>query len=194
MAFIFLFMYIYNKKINRYVEPFNTKAMETQRLSIEKLAATSGVLICIAMIVYFMTMTYLHLAHIAELRFLNFLIATSGAYASIRYYNTKTQSHIQYLNGLMLSFLSILVSAVLFALFIYFYFAQANPGLLDVIRVDAPIMGQNLSAFTASITVIAEGIVSAMVISFCLMQYFKDDTLHNPLAHRDRLVREPERE
>lgn len=168
--------------------------METPKLSIEKLAAISGVLICIAMIVYFMTMTYLRLAHIAELRFLNFLIAISGAYAAIRYYNTKTQSHIQYLNGLMLSFLSILVSAVLFALFIYFYFAKANPELLDVIRIDAPVMGQSLSAFTASITVIAEGIVSAMVISFCLMQYFKDDTLHNPLANRDHLLRDPERE
>jgi hypothetical protein len=167
--------------------------METQKLSVEKLAVISGVLICIAMILYFIAMTFLHLAHIAELRFLNFLIAISGAYGAIRYYNSKTQSHIQYLNGLMLSFLSILVSAILFAVFIYFYFAAINPKLLEVISVDAPVMGHNLSAFTASVTVIAEGIVSAMVISFCLMQYFKDDTLHNPLAHREPFL-DPERE
>lgn len=168
--------------------------MEAQKISIERLAVVTGVFICIAMIIYFMLMASMGLAGIAELRFLNFIIAAAGAVMAIRYYNNKTRTHIQYLEGLTLSFVSIIVSAVLFALFIFFYFSRLNPGLLDTIRTDAPIMGKYLTPFSASVSVIAEGIVSGLILSFCLMQYFKDDSLHTPHKQRNSQSHSPEKE
>jgi hypothetical protein len=168
--------------------------METQKISIERLAIITGVFTCAAMIIYFLLMALLGLAHIAELRFLNFVIAAGGAVGAIKYYMNKTGSHIKYLEGLTLSFVSIIVGAVLFALFIFFYFSKINPELLDVIRMDAPVMGKYLTPFSASITVIAEGIVSGLILSFSLMQYFKDDTLHSPYKQRGPARHSPEKE
>lgn len=168
--------------------------METRKISIERLAVITGVLICGVMIIYFLLMAIMGLAHVAELRFLNFVIAGAGAACVIKYYMNRTGTHIQYLEGLTLSFVSIIVSAVLFALFIFFYFSKINPELLDVIRVDAPVMGKYLTPFSASITVIAEGIVSGLVLSFSLMQYFKDDALHSPYKQRGPARHSPEKE
>jgi hypothetical protein len=158
--------------------------METKKLSIERTAIVAGLFISIAMTLYFIIMAAAGFAHVAELRFLNFVIAGAGAAAAIKYFNNKTNRHIQYLEGLTLSFVAIAVSSVLFSLFIFFYFSQINPGLLNVIRTDAPMMGKYLTPFSASVAVIAEGVVAGLVLSFTLMQYFKDDTLHSPYKQR----------
>jgi hypothetical protein len=139
-------------------------------------------------------MKYLGLADVAELRFLNFVIAGAGAAYVIRYYNNKTNSHIRYLEGLNLSFTTILSSAVFFAVFVFAYFSLVNPELLAVIRDDAPMMGKYLTPFSASVTVIAEGVVSALLLSFALMQYFKDDQLHSPYKQRGHKAQAPEKE
>jgi len=168
--------------------------METPKISSQRLAIITGLYICGAMILYFLLMKSLGLADVAELRFLNFVIAGAGAAAAIRYYNKRTQSHIRYLEGLNLSFTAILSSAVFFAIFVYFYFAAIDPELLAVIKKDAPVMGTYLTPFSASVSVIAEGVVSGLILSFALMQYFKDDDLHHPYKQRGHKLPEPEKE
>lgn len=168
--------------------------METEKISSQRLAIITGLYICGGMILYFMLMSLFGLAAISELRFLNFVIAGAGAAIAIKYYNRRTQSHIRYLEGLNLSFTAILASAVFFAVFIFFYFSMINPELLDVIKTDAPIMGKYLTPFSASVSVIAEGIVSGLILSFALMQYFKDDTLHSPFKQRGQKSPQPEKE
>jgi hypothetical protein len=168
--------------------------METQKISSQRLAIITGLYICGAMILYFMLMAFFGLAAISELRFLNFVIAGAGAAIAIKYYNRRTESHIRYLEGLNLCFTAILASALFFAVFIFFYFSVVDPALLNVIKTDAPMMGKYLTPFSASISVIAEGIVSGLILSFALMQYFKDDALHHPYKQRGNKLQEPEKE
>jgi hypothetical protein len=154
--------------------------MKTKTISIVNLSLITGLFICLGMMGYFLIMKVANLAHISELRFLNVLILAAGAIGAIKYYNGKTEKHIKYLNGLCLGFSSVLIGSILFAAFIFAYFKVLDPGLLNNIRVDAPVMGTDITPLTAAISVIAEGFVAGLVISFILMQYFKDDTFKAP--------------
>lgn len=154
--------------------------MNNEKNSIRQIILTVGFLTFIGMVVYFMVMKVAGFAHISELRFLNVIIAAIGGVSAIRYYNSKHAKRIKYLQGFMLSFASIFSASVLFAGFIFCYFSFIDPELLNVIRVDAPVAGIRISPVTTFISVLTEGAVSALVISFIAMQYFKDDSLHAP--------------
>lgn len=154
--------------------------MNTQKPIIGTIAFVSGLLIFAGMVLYFLLMKFAGFAHIPELRFLNVLLAATGAAGAVMYYNRHSGKHIKYLNGLLLGFSSIMIGSVLFAVFIFTYFTLVDPALLAVISTDAPITGIHISPFTTAISVTAEGAVSGFIISFILMQYFKDDELHDP--------------
>jgi hypothetical protein len=154
--------------------------MDTQKPSIGNIALAGGLFIFLGMVLYFLVMKFAGFAHIPELRFLNVLIAAAGGIGAIKYYNSHADKHIKYLNGFMLSFTTIMIGSMLFSFFIFCYFTFIDPQLLTVISIDAPMTGIHISPFTTLISVVSEGAVSGLVISFILMQYFKDDNLHAP--------------
>src|ERR1044072_3991889 len=143
--------------------------MNNGKLSITKLSMIAGVLICLAMMAYFFIMKISGLVAIPELRLLNIVIMLIGTWLTIRHYNQRSKSHIQYFEGLSLGFATVQVAITVFAVFIGIYLYKIDPDLL------------------------VEGMVSGLVISFIVMQYFKDDTLHSPFAkHEDNLTPEEE--
>jgi len=81
---------------------------------------------------------------------------------------------MEYLGGFALACLTSAVSTVLFAVFIYFYFYLMDPQALEELRNSSPLLGSTITPYTAAAAVIAEGISSGIVISFCYMQYFQD--------------------
>ncbi|MES2691266.1 MAG: DUF4199 domain-containing protein [Bacteroidota bacterium] len=154
--------------------------MNTEKNSIGQVAFIAGLFTFLGMVLYFILMKFAGFVHIPELRFLNVLIAAAGGVGAIKYYNNQSQKHIKYLTGLSVSFITIIIGSVLFAAFVFSYFKFADPELLNAIRVDTPVMGINITPLTAAISVVAEGLVSGLLISFIAMQYYKDDTLHAP--------------
>ncbi len=169
--------------------------MKNENPSTTRLALITGFLICLAMIAYFLIMKLAGLVEIAELRLLNVFIMMGGCALAIRYYNATYNRHIQYLEGIMLSFLSINISAFIFAIFIFIYLSQLDPVLLDALKSNAPVMGKYLTPFSAAFSLIVEGVIAGLIVSFVLMQYFKDDSLHNPgsyLKPKDNLSPEKE--
>lgn len=154
--------------------------MDTQKPSIGNVALAGGLFIFLGMVLYFLIMKFAGFAHIPELRFLNVLIAAAGGIGVIKYYNSNAYKRIKYLSGFMLSFITIMIGSIVFSIFIYCYFSFIDPQLLHVISIDAPMTGIHISPFTTLISIISEGAVSGLVISFILMQYFKDDELHAP--------------
>jgi len=149
--------------------------MKTKEISVEKVGILAGALECLAFIAYFMLMKYLNLVDIAELRWLNLLIQLGGIILALRYYHRKTQVRIDYLNGMALCFLTSIVGAFLFSIFIFVFFSTIDPLLLQLLKDNTPMMGKYLTPFSAAITVLTEGTVSALVFSYVVMQYYKDD-------------------
>ncbi len=144
-------------------------------VSFEKLSLKAGVIICFAYVIYFIFMKNMNLLEVTELRSLNFVILLVGLYFTFRYYRMKSQMHIEYLKGISLGFFTSLISIVLFAIFILVYFSKIDPLLLQQLKNNAPVMGQYLTPFSAAFTIIIEGGISGLIISFAIMQYYKND-------------------
>jgi hypothetical protein len=164
-------------KISSLSESQKIKIMETKEISVEKLGVISGIFVSIALIAYFILMKYMQLEDVAELRWFNLVIQLGSIIFVIRYFKYKTKRRVEYLEGISLSFLTSAVGAILFAAFIYIYFSN-NPILLLHLKDNAPMMGEYLTPLTASLTVVVEGLTSALILSFVIMQYFKDDPNH----------------
>lgn len=160
--------------------------METpQNISIEKLSAKAGILICLAFIAYFLLMKYMHLADVPELRCVNFLIQFAGLILTFRYFRSKTHKTIDYIEGISLGFFTAAVSTILFAIFIYVYFSVIDPVLLNTLKESAPMLGQYLSPFSAGLTIVIEGFISGLILSLALMQYYKNDPRHARQEHHE---------
>ncbi len=148
--------------------------MEIPTFSIPKLAVKAGFIICTSFILYFMLMKYFNLTQFAILRFLNLFILTGGLFLTFRYYRIKTKVlNIAYFDGLTLGVVTTLTSFILFAIFIYNYFLYIDPLLLQELKDNTVMMGNSLTAFAASATILIEGICSGVILSFVIMQYFK---------------------
>ena len=148
--------------------------MSTQQLSIPTLAAKASALICTSFIAYFLLMQYLSLLHITELRFLNIIILITGLVTTYRYYRKKTKIlNILYFDGLLLGILTSVASFLFFAIFVYIYF-RADPALLQVLKGNTIMMGfGSVTPANAAVTVVIEGVISGLIISFAIMQYYK---------------------
>lgn len=166
--------------------------MDSEKKSLGQVAFIAALFTFIGLVIYFMIMKFAGFVHVSELRFLNVLIAAAGGVGAIKYYNNQSPKHIKYLTGLSICFSTIVISSVLFAAFIFCYLQFADPELLNTIRIDAPVMGINITPLTAAMSVVAEGLVSGLLISFIAMQYYKDDTLHAPYKSMGQQLRTEE--
>lgn len=149
--------------------------MATTELSIPKLAIKAGIAICISFIAYFMVMKYLDLLYMTELRFLNIFILITGLIVTFRYYRKQTNVlNVPYFEGLGLGLLTSFVSFALFAVFIYFYFLKVDPALLQSLKGNTVMLGNtSMNALYTAATVVLQGMVSGLIVSFVIMQYYK---------------------
>ena len=160
------------------VIPISTEPTKTSVVSTERLALTVGLIIAACLIGYFMIMKYANLLQIFELRVFDFLILGIGIFMAFRYYQTKTKKKMMYLQGLLFGLSLSAFSTIPFALFTGVYFEWLDPQLLVRLRDSTPILGVYISPFKIGITTIAGGMAWGMVISFLLMQFFKNDSAH----------------
>lgn len=165
-----------NEKLDDIPEKTNNK--------MEKFAIVTGLLLSVCYIVFFLVMETLGLAAVPEYRIVNFLIQFIGIAISIRYYKSANRGNFNYLEGLGLGCLASFISVVVFAVFIYIYLQQINPQLLPDLMSRSEMMGKYLTPFTSALTVVIEGCIAGLIISFSFMQFFKEDSLHNPLKKK----------
>ncbi len=151
---------------------------------LEKRAIVTGIIMSICYIAYFLIMESLGLATVPEYRIVNFLIQFIAVATSIKLFKSASNGRFTYLEGFALGCLSSFISVILFALFIYAYLSKINPELLPSLMNKAEMMGKYLTPFSAALAVAVEGSIAGLIISFTLMQFFKDDALHNPLKKK----------
>jgi hypothetical protein len=151
--------------------------METKEISIAKLGSVTGLLIAAGLIIYFLLMKAVGLAHVVGLRAFNLVILLGGLMLMYNYYRAHTKDKVNYFPGIGLGAVAIAVSVVLFSGFMFIYFSQIDPGLLEEIRHRNPHTANILTPFTSAFEVACEGIGSGAMLVFSLMQYYKGDFL-----------------
>lgn len=152
--------------------------VETNSISTYTLAIKAGILTFMGFIIYFMFMKYMSLIHIMELRALNILILFSGIHFAIKYFKRVTQKQITYVEGYMLGCSITVISVISFALFSFFYFQFIDPSQIQHLKGNSPMLGINLTPVTIVITIIIEGLISGLILSFSIVQYIQKDSSH----------------
>jgi hypothetical protein len=169
----------------------NQKKIDAKALN--KIIVRNAFIAALVYILYFFIMKVAGLIYITELRFINYAL-----YAIIGYYALKAVKRdgggtIYYLQGLGVSFIVGALSFVFFGIFVFFY-SLINPFFNETIWSMYPtanVLGQ----FTAPFLIASEGIGMSVILSLCLMQYFRIFTTRRRkflFFGKERLVLSPE--
>ncbi|MFI5220468.1 MAG: hypothetical protein ACHQNT_13365 [Bacteroidia bacterium] len=137
------------------------------KMIIFKYAAIAGFLY----VIYFLLMKAAGLAHITELRFVNYLLFAIAGSLEIQTIKEKSANRIHYLQGLGVTFITGLLSFLIMGVFIFIY-SFFDPFFIDAVSHMYPA-AKPFAHLSAPFLVVSEGIAYSAIISFCLMQYFK---------------------
>lgn len=156
-------MYNYSNKI---IEPSATR---NPSISIALPGAIAGGII---LIVYFLLISMLGYQTSTPLRFLNFVLLIPVIIYSLKTYvkNVKGKS---YLEAFKIAVFSFFGAYLILAVFMFFYLVVIDRELLVYLRTYV-VPGVKLNAFGAAAMIIGEGAVGAVVLSFVVLQFFKD--------------------
>ena len=138
-----------------------------------------GIFIFLLLVLYFFVIIWLNLLSVFEWRMLNFVILLLGIYLAILNYKRLFKRNLDYLPGIWYCFITAVIGITLFALFVSIYFNLVDPRLLEELRNNSPMLGQYITPFSILITIMIEGGCSAILISFTLMQFNKNDNSHH---------------
>jgi hypothetical protein len=140
-------------------------------ITIEKIAFKYGSLIAIMLIAFFLIMKLVGLAHIYELRALNFFFLTFGVWQAFRYLKRNDQE-FSYFKGLGTGIFTTAFSLLIFSIFVFIYTNILDPEFMVQLKENAPF-GEYLNPYIASFVIFFEGTISGVIVSFGMMQYFK---------------------
>ncbi len=142
--------------------------------SLDKHLLHSGLLTTAGLISYFLIMRFLGLAEITELRALNALIMFSGIFLTIKTFRRGGfNADFGYLSGIGAGFLTGIVIAISFSLFVGIYITL-DPVFMAAIVAENP-QQEFLSPITASMVIFIEAIASGFLFSYASMQWLKED-------------------
>lgn len=137
-----------------------------------------GIKTAVGMIAYFLVMRILGLHHHVELRMLNLVIQSVGVFYALRKFRSSHSDHLNYFRGLVTGVTTGAVASVLFAVFMFLYM-QLDTDLMQSI-IDNEPMGHYLNPYIASFIVALEGVFSAMLVTFVLLNYIGTDDVNDP--------------
>ena len=95
--------------------------MATEKISIPGIGIRYGVIACICMIIYFITMILLGLADNEVVRFGSHIFVIIAVVLAIGTFKRSRNGHMPYLPGLGIGFVVGLIGSVLYAAFIFLY-------------------------------------------------------------------------
>src|SRR5271156_472160 len=114
----------------------------------DRIPENYGLRIALGLIVYFLTMHFLGLAHYVVLRMLNLFILVAGIYFGLKKFKELHGQHINYFRALVTGVAIGAIGSVVFAVFMFIYM-QLDPGMMQAI-IDNEPMGRYLNAYMAS--------------------------------------------
>lgn len=131
-----------------------------------------GLLTAAALTVYFLLMKLAGLEGNFALRFVNFFIIIGGCYLLLRNMYSGANGDDSYFTGLIAGVVLSVTAVITFTAFLAVYVLAIDPAFMKILE-NSQIWGSHLELEQAAFAIIIEGIASGVVISFALMQYFK---------------------
>lgn len=144
----------------------------------DRIPQSYGVRIAVGLILYFLVMYFLGLAHQVELRLLNLLILVAGVYLALKKFRETNENSLNYFRALVTGVSTAAIGAVIFAIFL-FTFMTLNEPLMISIRENEP-MGRFMNPYIASCVVALEGLFSGLLVTFILINFVTTDEVNQP--------------
>jgi len=132
-----------------------------------------GLYIYMAIAGLFLVMKVLNLEQVTFLRFLNVFILIFFSVRLAKSYS-KQKEGMEYLNGLANIFLANLVAIVLSTVSLGIYLKFSDPSMIENLKQSIWFAG-DLTILKIAGAVFIEGTASAVIISFGVMQYYKQE-------------------
>jgi hypothetical protein len=139
---------------------------------IENIGIRYGLLSAAGFIAFFLLMRAVGLAQVLELRAFNFFILVTGIAFAIQKLRREENGSVPYLEGLVCGALTVLVSVVVFSVFIFAYLQFISPEFMAYIQQHG-MFGRFLNPVMAAVSIFIEGTFSGLIVSFGIMQYMK---------------------
>lgn len=144
----------------------------------DRIPQSYGVRIAIGLILYFVVMYLVGLAHQVELRLFNLLILIAGVYLALKKFRVAHQDNLHYFRALLTGVSTAAIGAFLFAIFL-FIFMSVDSNLMESIRENEP-MGHYLNPYIISCIVALEGVFSGLLVTFMVINLVKTDEVNQP--------------
>lgn len=140
-------------------------------ISIDRLRLKYGLLIFTGLTAFFIIMKLVGLVHVLELRVLNLFIVGAGIYYGIREYRRQYEHGTNYFNSFRFGLITGAVGIIPFA-FMMVAYLSASPEFMAEVRA-TEIMGPYLNPINVGFVILAEGLGSAFLVTYTVMQYMK---------------------
>lgn len=144
-----------------------------------RIAENYGLRIAGVLIVYFIIMKIVGLAHHAELRLLNLVILTAGIYMALKKFKLTHTDHLNYFRGLIMGVATGGVASLVFGIFLFIYM-QLDTDMMQSIIENEP-MGRYLNPYMSAFIVVLEGFFSGLLVTFVLLNWVTTDEVNNPM-------------
>jgi len=144
--------------------------METNTSKNHLIAEKHGLMVAIALLVFFFIMRAFDLLYVVELRVFNVVIMVLGILAAVRALRKNNPDEFTYFRGMGTGVLTGIIGSLLFGIFVFFYVSFIDVGLMQSIIENEP-MGRFMNPYIVSVIIAVEGIASALLVSFILMNY-----------------------
>ena len=139
--------------------------------STNRLKLQYGLALFIWLTSFFILMKVLGLVHVLELRIFNLFILGATIYAGIKAYRDRFEEGVNYFNSFRFGLAVGGIGILPFALMMLIYLS-ANPAFMAEVQA-TEIMGPYLNPVNIGFVLVAEGLGSAFLVTYTVMQYLK---------------------
>lgn len=137
-----------------------------------------GLKIAGGLIVFFLIMKVVGLAHHYELRFLNVFIQVGGIFFALKKFKQTHEEHMNYFRALITGVATGAVASAIFAVFLFVYMSVDSAFMQGIIENEP--MGRYLNPYITAFMVALEGLFSGLLFTFIIINYVDTDDVNDP--------------
>lgn len=137
-----------------------------------------GLKIAGGLIVFFLLMKVVGLAHHYELRFLNVFIQVGGIFFALKKFKQTHEEHMNYFRALITGVATGAVASAVFALFLFVYMSVDSAFMQGIVENEP--MGRYLNPYITAFMVALEGLFSGLLFTFIIINYVDTDDVNDP--------------
>lgn len=143
-------------------------------MGINQIIIKNALKIVLGIVLYFFAMKLFGLENISELRFLNFLFVAWGINSAIKS-NIQENKDTLYISNLFIGVSTSIIAMGIILIGLITYVSIINTAYITTLE-NLHLWDRNLSIPLIVLAIIIEGIVSSVIFSFIIMQYWKKRT------------------